>query len=428
MHDEVDGVAGGAPRTAVSLSSGEPDREADNKAGPSPAPRVLRGATEASPSQGLCTDISSPLQSRRDRVLRAAASRHVPLEAIIVAIGLVASAYLLGELLYLVRDVVMLLLVSGFVALVLNPQVVALQNWKVHRRGLAVAIVLFWAVLVFIGLAVLFGRPLVDGVTHLANGLPAYLRNAERGKGWVGQLLRQYHLDTWAQQNAQKLVTVAEGLGRPALALGKGALSVVVSVGTVFVLVTMLLLEGPKLRSGLLGLMSPARSARYQRLGSDISSSVSGYVLGDVLTSVIAGLVVFVTLAALSIPYAPLWALWVALVDFLPTIGGALAGIPTVFFALGHSLTAAIVTAVVFLVYQEVENHVLNPLIMSRTVKVSPLLVMVSVLIGADLGNWLGGIFGAFTAALLAIPVAGMAQIVVKDLWAATSVQAEPDS
>ena len=96
------------------------------------------------------------------------------------------------------------------------------------------------------------------------------------------------------------------------------------------------------------------------------------------------------------------------------------------FFALGHSLTAAIVTAVVFLVYQEVENHVLNPLIMSRTVKVSPLLVMVSVLIGADLGNWLGGIFGAFTAALLAIPVAGMAQIVVKDLWHATSGQAGP--
>ena len=181
-------------------------------------------------------------------------------------------------------------------------------------------------------------------------------------------------------------------------------MSVLFFVGTTFVLVTMLLLEAPKLRSGVLGLMSPARSARYQQLGSKITRSVSGYVLGDILTSLIAGLVVFVTLMALSVPYALLWALWVALVDFLPTIGGALAGIPTVLFAVGHSLTAGIVTAVVFLVYQAVENHVLNPVIMSRTVRVSPLLVMVSVLVGAGIGNWLGGVFGAFAAALAGDP------------------------
>ena len=222
MHDEVDGVAGrGSTDGGVALVRG---------AGPRPRQqgRALTAASGSSPGDATPAlagtkhgyFLSPPDQT--DRVLRAAASRHVPLEAIIVAIGLVASTYLLGELLYLVRDVVMLLLVSGFVALVLNPQVVALQNWKVHRRGLAVAIVLFWAVLVFIGLAVLFGRPLVDGVTHLANGLPAYLRNAERGKGWVGQLLRRYHLDTWAEQNAQKLVTVAEGLGRPPWRSGRG--------------------------------------------------------------------------------------------------------------------------------------------------------------------------------------------------------------
>jgi hypothetical protein len=82
----------------------------------------------------------------------------------------------------------------------------------------------------------------------------------------------------------------------------------------------------------------------------------------------------------------------VALVDFLPMVGGALAGIPTVLFALGHSLTAGIVTAAVFIAYQQAENHLLNPVIMSRTVKVNPLLILVSVLIGTSIGDWVGGV------------------------------------
>ena len=144
-------------------------------------------------------------------------------------------------------------------------------------------------------------------------------------------------------------------------------------------------------------------------------------MLGDILTSVIAGATVLGTLLGLGVPYALLWAFWVALVDFLPTVGGALAGIPTVLFALTQSLTAGLVTAGVFLVYTQVENHILNPVIMSRTVKVNPLLVVVSVLVAADLGNWVGGAFAAFAAALLAIPIAGAGQIVIKELWDTSS-------
>jgi predicted PurR-regulated permease PerM len=110
----------------------------------------------------------------------------------------------------------------------------------------------------------------------------------------------------------------------------------------------------------------------------------------------------------------------VALVDFLPEIGGALAGIPTVIFAAFHSLTAGIVTLVVFLIYTQVENHVLNPVIMSKTVRVNPLLVLMAVLVGAELGNLVGGLFGAFVAALLAIPAAGALQVLVREFWRAT--------
>jgi predicted PurR-regulated permease PerM len=134
---------------------------------------------------------------------------------------------------------------------------------------------------------------------------------------------------------------------------------------------------------------------------------------------------VFVTLLVLGVPFPFLWALWVALVDFLPMIGGALAGIPTVLFATTHSLTAGIVTLIVFLAYTQIENHVLNPVVMSRTVQINPLLVLISILVAASIGSWIGGLFGGFVAALLAIPAAGAGQVIVSELWRDTA-QAAP--
>ena len=195
----------------------------------------------------------------------------------------------------------------------------------------------------------------------------------------------------------------------------------VASLAAVFAFVLLLLLEAPKMRGSMLGAMSPDRARRYSTIGGEVSRSISGFVVGDVLTSIVAGVVVFVTLAALGVPYALLFGLWVALVDFLPTIGGALAGIPTVLFAPGHSLTAGIVTLVVFLLYTFFENHILNPIVMSRTVKVNPLLVFIAVLIGADIGSWVGGLFGGFVCVLLAIPVAGSIQVVIREIWHATA-------
>jgi predicted PurR-regulated permease PerM len=332
----------------------------------------------------------------------------------------VALTFLAGKLLYRLKDVILLMVVGGFVALILNPLVLYLQQHRVKRRGWAVAIVTIWAALVFAGLAVAFGHPLVNGLTHLSQRLPTYVQDAEHGRGWIGHLARRYHLAEWAQRNAPKLQSIGAGLAKPALSVGKGAVTLIVTLGTVAVLVLLLLLEGPKMRQGILGLMAPERAKRYARVAHEINQSITGYMLGNILTSVIAGVVVFVTLLALGVPFPLLWALWVALVDFLPQVGGALAGIPTVLFALGHSLTAGIITAAVFIAYQQIENHVLNPVIMSRTVKVNPLLILVSVLVGASIGNWVGGLFGSFVAALISIPVAGALQIVAKELWQAT--------
>ena len=365
---------------------------------------------------------------RRTRLWHAAARWGVPLPTILVTAAVVALFYLAGKVVYRLRDIILLMVVAGFVALLLNPLVVALQRWKVRRRGLAVAIVTFWGLVVFAGLAVAFGYPLANGITHLAHALPSYVRMAEHGQGPIGHLVRRYHVQHWVSTNAPKLINVGQGLAKPALTLGRGAFSLILALLTIFVLVLLLLLEGTKMRKGLLGLMQPARAKRYAVIAREVNRSVSGYMLGNFLTSVVAGVVVLVTLMGLGVPFPFLWALWVALVDFLPMIGGALAGIPVVLFAAAHSLTAGVVTLLVFLVYTQVENHVLNPIVMSRTVKVNPLLVLVAILVGAEIGSWIGGIFGAFVGALLAIPGAGALQVLIRELWQATATPgtAEP--
>jgi len=359
--------------------------------------------------------------TRRARLWAAAESRGIPLRAILATAAVVVLVYVAAKLLYRLREVLLLLVVASFLAILLNPLVVALQRWRIKRRGWAVAVVVFWGLLAFIGLALAFGVPLAGGITHLANDLPGYVSAAEHGRGWVGHLVGRYHIGQWVAHNVPRLVNIGQGLAKPALTLGKGAVSLIVALGTIFVLVVMLLLEGPKMRTGLLASMSPERAQRLSEIAGRVNRSVTGYMLGNFLTSLIAGLVVLVTLLVLRVPFALLWALWVALVDFLPMVGGALAGIPTVLFALTHSFTAGVVTAAVFLIYTQVENHILNPVVMSRTVRVNPLLVLLAILIGASIGSWIGGVFGAFVAALIAIPTAGAFQVVVTELWQATA-------
>jgi predicted PurR-regulated permease PerM len=365
------------------------------------------------------TDDPQPM-TRRARLFAAAQARGVPLRTILTIAVVAVAVWLLGKIVYRLRDVLLLILVAAFISLLLNPMVVALQHWRVPRRGLAVAIVTVWAVLIFLGLALAFGYPLANGVAHLVQKLPAYVADAEHGKGFLGHLVRQYHVQTWVQKNESKLLSFGTGLSKPALSLGKGALTLLLELFTIFILVLLLLIEGPKMRAFLLANMMPERAETYRRVGHEVSRSVTGYMLGNFLTSLAAGVVVFISLLATGVPFPFLWALWVALVDFLPMIGGALAGIPTVLFAAAHSLTAGIVTLVVFLIYTQFENHILNPIVMSRTVRVNPLLVLLSILIGGEIGSWIGGYFGAFVGALLAIPAAGALQVVAREIWQAT--------
>lgn len=361
-----------------------------------------------------------PSGGTRWTLLRGAAeSRGIPLWTIVTIIALAAAIDLGGKVLYRLRDIVILLAVSGFIALILNPLVVLMQRRIAPRRNAAVAIVTVSAVLIFPAWwwdAVTLWPP--GSATWRISCLDMWpmLSTAK-----AGHLLRRYHVQAWAQRNAPMLMNVAQAFGRSALAAGKSAVSLAASLTMVFVLTLLLLLEGPKLRSVILARMPPERAARCVEVAAEVRQTVVGYVVGNLLTSAIAGTVVGVTLLAVGVPFAPLWGLWVALVDFLPMVGGALAGIPTILFAFSHSVTAGIVTLVVFIVYTQAENHILNPLVMSRTVKISPLLVLLSVVIGYSIGTWIGGLFGGFVAGLLAIPTAGAIQILGREAWRATA-------
>jgi predicted PurR-regulated permease PerM len=355
--------------------------------------------------------------SRRSILVKRAEARGVPLLTILVTIGVIVLVYFTGKLLYRLRDVLLLMVVGGFIALILNPLVVFLQHGKIPRRGFAVLIVMGFAVLVFIGLCFAFGYPLVNSVTHFANDLPRYVKQAEHNRGPIGHLIHRYHVQKWLKKNSSKLISFAKGLSKPALAIGKGAATLVLALVTLFAFVVLVLLESPKIRRFGLDNLAPAKSSWASRVGAEVSKVALGYMIGSAVMSVLAGAVIFVTLLCLSVPFALLFGLWVALVDFLPEIGGALAGIPVVLFALVHSVTAGVVTFVVFMIYTQLENHVLRPVIMSRSVRINALTVFIAILVGAEVGSWVAGIFGGFIGVLLAVPAAATIHVVSREVW-----------
>ena len=131
--------------------------------------------------------------------------------------------------------------------------------------------------------------------------------------------------------------------------------------------------------------------------------------LGNLVISVIAAIVAFVTMKITGVPFAVVLAVWVAFADLIPLVGATLGAIPVVIVAGLHSPTAGIINLVVYVVYQQIENHLIQPGIMSKTVNLNPLIVLISALIGVELAGLLG--------ALLAIPVAGVIQVIGRDIF-----------
>jgi predicted PurR-regulated permease PerM len=361
-----------------------------------------------------------PDAPRRDRLFAAFANKGVPLRTILTIDAVVIVTWVLYRLIGRLREVILWILIAAFISLVLNPAVVALQRWRL-KRGSAVALVFVAAVLAFAGLLVLFGYPLVNSLTHFAEQLPHMISDLKKGHGTLAHLLDRVHLLSWVQKNAPKIQTAAHNLSKPALSvgtnLGKAVFSTILALTTIGFLSLFMLIEAPAIRRGFLGSLAPKRRAKVEQVANTVSRSVTNYVLGNVALSLIFGVVIFVTMVILGVPFALLLGLWVGLVAMIPLVGGLIAGVPTVVIALLHSPAAALVALIVFVAFQMVENHFLYPIVMSRTVRMNPLWVLLSVLVGANLGGVFGSALGALAGALVAIPVGGAIQVVFREIW-----------
>jgi predicted PurR-regulated permease PerM len=297
--------------------------------------------------------------------------------------------------------------VALFLTLALNPAVSALEQ-RGWRRGRATAVIFVVVILVLAGLGVLFIPTLVHQVTGFADAVPGYVHDLTKGRGPLGFLERKYHIvEKIRQASGGGGVTKLAGGASAVLSLTQSVITAVVGTVTIIFLTIFMLLEGPTWWERGLSLVSPDSRPRWRNVGRQIGRTVSGYVTGNLVISIVAGISSAVVLLIMGVPFPFALGLLVAILDLIPLAGATLAGILLAVVGFLTSVTAGIVVLAFFILYQQVENHVLQPLVYGRTVQLSPLVVLIAILIGSQLAGVLG--------ALGAIPVAGTLQILLLD-------------
>ncbi|MEU3856448.1 AI-2E family transporter [Streptomyces sp. NPDC028722] len=339
------------------------------------------------------------------------ATRSVPVRTILATIGLVLATYAVLLLVVQARRVLIWAVIALFLAVSLHPAVEALQRRVPRCRRSVATLLVFLAAAVVVGAVVaLFVIPLAQEGARFAGRLPVMIRDARAGRGPVGDVLERTHALRYVQHHQSQIRSFATGLGTPVLKFVRGAATTAAGTLSIFVLAYLMVLEGPKAVDRSLALVDEAPAARIRRVGAACARTVNGYLTGNLLISVICGVLTYVVLVVSGVPFAGLLALFVAVTDLIPLVGATIGAVVASAAAFLHSLPAGIGAVVFFIVYQQAENHLLQPVILSRTVKLNPLTVMLAILIAAEVAGILG--------ALLAIPVTGIIQVVLGDIWA----------
>ena len=315
------------------------------------------------------------------------------------------------EVLWIARHVLTWVLISLFLALALNPAVEWFMRHGIKRRGYAAAVTYLLALAGLVAIGFLFIPTLIHQVNDFVDKLPDYVHDVTHGRGRLGFLETKYHI----QERIQKQIHEGGaarvlGLSGAALSVAKSIISIVVGTVTIAFMTYFMLLEGPSWVERFFGLLPEQSRPRWRKVGHEIYETVGGYVTGNLLISFIAGTLTTIVLLALGVPFAIALGLIVAILDLIPLAGATIAAILIGVVAFIHSIPAGIIVVVFFIVYQQIENHLLQPVVYGRTVQLSPLAVLISILIGAELAGILG--------ALGAIPVAGSIQVLVND-WLA---------
>ncbi|NBE83175.1 AI-2E family transporter [Micromonospora rubida] len=324
-----------------------------------------------------------------------------------IVIGLVLATVFGLALIWATRRVLVWAVIAAFFAVALKPLVDGVQRRFLRRRTLATLVVFLAAFGVLTALIAVIFLPLVDELGRFAERAPELLRETRVGQGPVGEVLERLRLRRYLAGHSNQIEQYGDQLHEPVVGLVRRVLETLVGLITVIVLAYLMVLEAPRITAGVTALLSDRAASRARRIGRGVTRVVTGYLTGNLLISVICGALTFLVLVLTGVPFAGVIALLVAIADLLPLVGATLGAILAGGAGFLHSPTTGIVVLVFFVIYQQVENHLLQPVIMARAVRLNPLTVLVSALFAAELAGLIG--------ALLAIPVAGIGQLLLRE-------------
>lgn len=317
----------------------------------------------------------------------------------------VALAYVLVEAVVSARQVLLLVLVAAFLAIGLDP----LVGWLVRRglsRPVAVGVVAVGLLGVVAGVAAVVVPPVSEQISALIRNSPRYLQLLQDRSSLLTRFDARYHVLSTLQA---RLTAAGPTLALDALGglvgAGKVVFGLALSTVTVVVLTLYFLAGLPVIKRTGYRLVPRSRRARVGLLTDEMLLRVGGFVTGNLLTSLVAGVGTFVFLEVVGVPYAVALGVVVAVADLVPIVGSTIGGTLVTLVALTVSLPVAIASLVFYVAYRLFEDYLLVPRVMRRTVDVSPLLTLVALIVGGALL----GIIGA----LIAIPVAAAVQLVV---------------
>jgi predicted PurR-regulated permease PerM len=299
------------------------------------------------------------------------------------------------------------LVIALILALALDPIVNAVQRSAKVRRSVGVALVLSGFAVMVIAVSLLLVPPAIRQGRDLGRELPRVV-NDLGNLPVVGDDLRANDVPEKVQQWINDLPERLQGDLTPIERVGRSFADGMAAAVVTLLLAVTLLLDGQRLISGVRRIIPRARRSQADRVGEVAYRVVGRYVAGSLSVAAVAGLFVLTVGLVLGVPITPLAAVWVAMWDLVPQIGGAMGGIPFVMLAFTKGAGTGVACGIIFIVYLQIENHILQPLLVGNAVKLSPPATMTAALIGVSAGGVVG--------ALVAVPLVGAAKAVYQEL------------
>ena len=324
---------------------------------------------------------------------------------VLVVVGVLLILYLI----YLLRRPISWLIIAAFLAIALAGPVNFFQRYM--KRGLAIFLVYLGLLAIPIGLGAVLIPPIVNQISDVATNAPSYVNDVEdyvNKNKTLNDLNEKYDITQKLSDEANQLPSKAGDAAKVLRDIGFGLVSSIFAGVSILILSIFMVAAGPRWIEGFIRMQRPEHAERIERTLQRIANAVGNYVGGALLQATIAGFASFIMLKILGVPFAGPLAVVIFVFDLIPvvgaTIGAVLVGIVTAFVNFPIALIIWVVFAIV---YQQVENYLIQPQIQKRATKVEAFIVLVAVLFGSTLFGILG--------AILAIPAAASIQIAVTE-------------